>query len=36
LLPADDFRPLPWLVLLVLSAVVGAAGMAALRRRDLA
>jgi ABC-2 type transport system permease protein len=36
LVPAEDFRPVPWLVLLALSAVVGAAGMLALRRRDLA
>jgi ABC-2 type transport system permease protein len=36
LMPADDFRPVPWLVLLVIAAVVGAAGLAALRRRDVA
>jgi ABC-2 type transport system permease protein len=36
LVPAEDFRLVPWLVLLALSAVVGAAGMVALRRRDLA
>ncbi|MCW2801457.1 MAG: transporter permease [Aeromicrobium sp.] len=36
LVPAEDFRLVPWLLLLMLSAVVGAAGMVVLRRRDLA
>ncbi|MCW2750380.1 MAG: transporter permease, partial [Aeromicrobium sp.] len=35
LMPAEDFRLVPWLVLLALSAVVAAAGIVALRRRDL-
>lgn len=33
--PAEDFRMLPVLVLLVLAAAVGALGMASLRRRDI-
>jgi ABC-2 type transport system permease protein len=36
LVPAESFRLAPWLVLCGLSVVVGAAGMVALRRRDLA